>query len=141
WRTTNKQPHLWLSADLPFLAVDPSQAEGWLDARKHDGFTHIRGALLTGSGRAKPLDAQGQPNFAYFDALDQTVLAAAQKGIDLDFLLADAGAMKDGMLDEGGNRELIVRYLAARYGALNATWQGVEHFEARPGSRELLKDL
>src|SRR4051794_34576716 len=61
WRTTSKQPHLWLSADLPFVAAEPTGAEAWLDARKHDGFTHVRGALLTGSGRAKPFDAQGQP--------------------------------------------------------------------------------
>ncbi len=94
WRTTNKQPHLWLSADLPFLTVNNSQAEAWLDARKHDGFTHVRGALLVGSGPTKPFDAQGQPNFAYFDTLDGTVLAAAQKGFVLDFLLADNAALR-----------------------------------------------
>ncbi len=34
-----------------------------------------------------------------------------------------------------------MRYLIARYGGLNITWQGIEHFEAVPGSRALLKDL
>ncbi|MFL6447882.1 MAG: DUF5060 domain-containing protein [Bryobacteraceae bacterium] len=141
WRTTNKQPHLWLSADLPFLSVSPSEADGWLERRKHDGFTHIRGTLLVGDASMKPLDREGQPNFSYFDALDQNVLAASQKGFVLDFLLADVAAVKAGMLDEGANRELLMRYLVARYGALNATWQGLEHFESLTGSREILKDL
>lgn len=141
WRTTNKQPHLWLSADLPFLSETPSQADAWLDARKHDGFTHVRGALLVGNWSAKPLDAKGQPNFAYFDALDGTVLDAAQKGFVLDLLLADSTALKAGVLSEADNRELLVRYLVARYGGLNVTWQGLEHFESQPGSRDLLKDL
>src|SRR4051794_4214279 len=123
WRTTNKQPHLWLSADLPFLSAG-SDPEAWLDARKRDGFTHVRGALLVGGGAAKPLDPQGQPNFQYFDALDRTVLAAAQKGFVLDLLLADADALKAGILDDAANRELLVRYLVARYGAMNVTWNG-----------------
>jgi hypothetical protein len=141
WRTTNKQPHLWLSADLPFLSLSPSQTDGWLEARKHDGFTHVRGALLVGDGSMKPLDREGQPNFPYFDALDQNILAASDKGFVLDLTLADTAAVKAGMLDEGANRELLTRYLVARYGALNVTWQGLERFESRTGSRELLKDL
>ncbi len=49
------------------------------------------------AGSAKPLDAQGQPNFAYFDTLDETVLAAAQKGFVLDLLLADDAAPQSGI--------------------------------------------
>ena len=47
WWTTNKQPHLWLSAAAPLLSVQQPEWEQWLDARKHDGFTHIRGTMLT----------------------------------------------------------------------------------------------
>lgn len=141
WRTTNKQPHLWLAADLPFFSMNQSTLADWLDARKHDGFTHIRGALLATTAAAKPMNADGQPNFAYFDALDEAVLRAADRGFVLDFMLADAAQVQSGILDEGENRDLIVRYLVARYGSLNATWQGIESFEDRPGSRELLRDL
>lgn len=141
WRSANKQPHLWLAAELPFLATGASETESWLDARKKDGFTHVRGSLLLGAWQVKPFDRTGQPNFAYFDALDVAVLAAAQRGFVLDFMLADEAAVKAGLFDSPQARELIIRYLVARYGALNVTWQGIERFEQRPGSRELLKDL
>src|SRR5947209_4588658 len=62
WRTSDKKPHLWLSAAAPFLAIDQAAFDAWLDARKHDGFTHIRGSLLTMNASAKPLDADGEPN-------------------------------------------------------------------------------
>jgi hypothetical protein len=141
WRTTNKQPHLWLSAEFPFVGQTPTAVEAWLDARKHDGFTHVRGSLLAGGVSAKPLDGEGQPNFSYFDSLDQTILAAAQKGFVLDLILADADAVRSGILDDASSREFLVRYLVARYGGLNLTWNGVEKFDSRAGSRELLKDV
>lgn len=34
-----------------------------------------------------------------------------------------------------------MRYVAARYAALNVTWHGIAHFEDRAGTRALLKDL
>lgn len=141
WRSTNKQPHLWLAAELPFLAPSTTDVESWLDTRKKDGFTHVRGSLLLGNGQSQPFREKGQPNLSYFDALDSTVLVAAQQGFVLDFILADTAAVKAGLLDSPQDRELIIRYLVARYGALNATWQGIERFEDRVGSRELLKDL
>ncbi|MFL6415028.1 MAG: hypothetical protein ACJ74Y_05095, partial [Bryobacteraceae bacterium] len=45
------------------------------------------------------------------------------------------------LLDDASSRELLVRYLVARYGGLNVTWNGLQNFEARTGSRELLKDV
>ncbi len=140
WRTTNKQPHLWLSADLAPL-VPTAQTDSWLDARKHDGFTHIRSALLVGDAKLKPLGPDGEPDFAYFDAIDASVLAAADRGFVLDFILADSAALKAGMLDDARTRELLMRYLVARYGGMNVTWQGVGKYESRPGTRDLLKDM
>lgn len=140
WRASNKQPHLWLAASVPFLAVDPQTFEPWLDARKHDGFTHVRGPLLTMTGALKPLNAD-QPNFAYFDALDERLLPAATRGFTLDLLLADESFLKSGILGHWEQRDPLVRYLIARYGGLNVTWQGIEHFEDVPDSRPLLKDL
>ena len=34
-----------------------------------------------------------------------------------------------------------MRYLIARYGGLNVTWQGIEHFEDTPAARAMLQDL
>jgi hypothetical protein len=141
WWTTNKQPHLWLAAAVPFLELDQPTLETWLDARKHDGFTHIRGPLLTLSGSLKPLAPAGQPNFAYFAVLDDRVLAAISRGFTLDLLLADYSFVASGAFDQWQQRDALVRYLIARYAGLNVTWQGVEHFEDTPGARALLTDL
>ncbi len=141
WRTTNKQPHLWLSADAPLLGLDHATFSTFLDNRKHDGFTHIRAALLTGSSRLQPLTPDGMPNRAYFDALDLQILAAANRGFTLDLILADSSFLKNGAFDKYETREPLLRYLISRYGALNATWQGIEHFDERAGGRELLKGI
>jgi hypothetical protein len=141
WRTTNKKPHLWLSASVPFLELDQTAFENWLDARKHDGFTHIRGALLTEHAGLKPLGSDALPNLAYFQALDDRLLATVTRGFTLDLLLADDSFLKSGAFDTWQQRDLLVGYLVARYGGLNVTWQGIEHFEDVPHGRALLKEL
>ena len=141
WRTTNKQPHLWLAAAAPFLKMSQSEWESWLDARKHDGFTHIRSALLTDTLQLKPLDASARPNPAYFAALDDRLLAAVSRGFTLDLMLADQSFLAAGLLSNFDSHEPVVSYLVARYGGLNVTWQGIQHFEDGPSSRALLKDL
>ncbi len=141
WWTTNKQPQLWLAAAVPFLAMDQSNLESWLDARKHDGFTHVRGDLLTLKTGLKPLANDGLPNPAYFDALDDRLLAADARGFTLDLALADAGFVRSGAMETWDQRDALVRYLVARYGGLNVTWQGIENYEDVPDGRELLKDL
>ena len=141
WRTTNKQPHLWLGVSAPFLSLQQTNFETWLDARKHDGFTHVRGPLLTGSGTLKPFDSDGRPNSAYFAALDDRLLAAANRGFTLDLLLADQSFAQTGYFADFDRHEALVRYLVARYGGLNVTWQGIEDFEKTPNARALLKDL
>ncbi len=141
WRTTNKQPHLWLAAEAPFLQMDGQKFGTWLDARKHDGFTHIRGPLLTLESSVKPLLSNNEPNPAYFEALDGQILAAIDHGFVLDLILADDSFAQSGALDEWQTRDALLRYLIARYGGLNITWQGVAHFEDHPGSRGLLKEI
>ncbi len=141
WRSTNKQPHLWISAEVNFLGLSPSAFDTWLDARKHDGFTHIRGVLLTLSAAQKPLTADGEPNLPYFAALDDRVLAAAVKGFTLDLVLADQSFLRSGAFRDKDRRDWLVHYLIARYGGLNVAWQGIEHFEDTSGSRAMLKDI
>jgi Domain of unknown function (DUF5060)/Protein of unknown function (DUF4038) len=141
WWTTNKQPHLWLAAAAPFLEIDQTTFQTWVDARKHDGFTHIRGPLLTLRAPAKPLSQDFQPNPAYFDALDDRLLAAGTRGLTADLLLADESFLRSGLLGTWQDRDALMRYLIARYGALNVTWQGIERFEDMRDSRALLKDL
>jgi Domain of unknown function (DUF5060)/Protein of unknown function (DUF4038) len=141
WRTTNKQPHLWLAASAPFLELETSTLEPWLEARKRDGFTHIRGPLLTLGSSLKPLTANSEPDFAYFAALDDRILAADTRGFTLDLLIADESFVKSGVLSDWQKRDPLIRYLIARYAGLNVTWQGIEHFEDTADSRALLKEL
>jgi hypothetical protein len=137
WRTTNKKPHLWLGVSLPSLNLDQSSFETWLDARKSDGFTHIRCTLLTG----QPFTSELEPDPAYFKALDDRLLAAATRGFILDLLLADQSVVRSPAFHARERLDPLVRYLVARYGGLNVTWQGIEHFEDLPGARALLNDL
>ena len=141
WRTTDKKPHLWLSVDVPWARVDPTQLDEWLDARKHDGFTHLRGALLSAVAARKPFASDGTPDAGYFAALDDRVLTAAARGFTLDLLFADESFLKTGLLNNYDTHEPVIRYLVARYGGLNVTWQGIPAFEDTPGARPLLKDL
>ncbi|MGH9584296.1 MAG: DUF5060 domain-containing protein [Bryobacteraceae bacterium] len=141
WRSTNKQPHLWLSAEVNFLGLGQSAFDAWLDARKQDGFNHVRGVLLTLGAAQKPLTAEGEPNLPYFAALDDRILAADKRGFTLDLVLADRSFLRSGAFSTADRRDWLVRYLIARYGGLNVTWQGIEHFEDVPGSRALLKDV
>ena len=140
--TTGKKPHLWFAAEAPFLSLDQGIFETWLDARKRDGFTHIRGIVLNNSGGSlKPLTAAGEPDPAYFTALDDRLLAAAGRGFTLDLILADAAITQSVLLKQRDQIDPLVRYIAARYAGLNVTWQGVERFDQTPGARSLLRDL
>jgi hypothetical protein len=141
WRSTNKQPHLWLGADVPWLELDQAALESWLEARKKNGFTHIRGVLLSGEGQVKPFTADGLPNLPYFAALDDKLLAVAQRGFTADFIIADKSFVSSGVFNAREKLEPLIRYIVARYGGLNATWQGIQHFDDMAGSRALLRDI
>ena len=140
WRSTDKKPHLWLGAAAPFLSISQTEWESCLDARKRDGFTHIRGALLSSDQSLKPFTGN-RPDSAYFAALDDRLLAAAARGFTLDLLLADRSFLVSGILANFDTHEALIRYLVARYGGLNVTWQGIERFEEFSNSRALLKDF
>jgi hypothetical protein len=135
WWTTNKQPHLWLSASVRPFDMEQNAFEAWLDARKQDGFTHIRGTLLTSAA------AKSFPNLSYFDTLDDRLLAAGSRGFTLDLILADDAFLRSGAFSSWDQRDVLIRYLVARYGSLNVTWQGIESYEYMQDSRALLKDL
>ena len=141
WRSTNKKPHLWLAAEAPWLDLDQPAFETWLDARKKNGFTHIRGTILSGHGKSKPFAADGQPDLAYFQALDQRILAVAERSFTADLIIADQAFVESGAFKDREKMEPLLRYVVARYGGLNITWQGIEHFDDMAGSRGLLRDM
>ncbi|HXE14177.1 MAG TPA: DUF5060 domain-containing protein, partial [Bryobacteraceae bacterium] len=142
WWTDNKQPHLWVSAEVPWLRLDQNAFQSFADARKADGFTHLRGVLLSGGvGGNGPLDANGNPNFAYFSKLDDRLLYANDRGFVLDLVLADENFVSTGVFDQWQLRDDLIKYVIARYSPLNVSWQGLKDFEDRVGNRALLKEL
>ncbi len=141
WRTTNKKPHLWLGADVPWFDLDQATFESWLEARKKDGFTHIRGIVLSVKSAIKPFGADGLPAAAYFDGLDEKILAAENRSFTVDLVIADESFVRSGMFDAREKLEPLIRYVVGRYGGLNVTWQGIEHFEDIQGSRALVRDI
>jgi hypothetical protein len=126
---------------VPLLDTEQGALESWLDARKHDGFTHIRATLLTLNASAKPVSSDGLPNLTYFKSLDDRMIAAAVRGFALDLLLADDGFIRSGAFASWEQRDALTRYLVGRYGGLNVTWQGIERYEDVPDGRSLLKEL
>jgi hypothetical protein len=141
WRSTNKKAHLWLGAEAPWLDLDQAAFEAWLDARKKNGFTHIRGIVLSAHGATKPFAPTGQPDLMYFRALDDRLLAVADRSFTADLILADQSFVQSGVLNDREKLEPFIRYVVARYGGLNVTWQGIEHFDDLAGTRSLLKDI
>lgn len=142
WWTNNRQPHLWVSAEVPWLQLDQAAFQAFADARKSDGFTHLRGVLLSGAAGANgPLDAKGNPNFAYFAKLDDRLLYANDRGFVLDLMLADESFISSGAFDQWQLRDDLIKYIAARYSPLDVSWQGFQDFEDRAGNRVLLKEI
>lgn len=141
WRSTNKKPHLWLGAEAPWLELDQATLETWLDARKKNGFTHIRGTVLSAHASSKPFAADGRPDLAYFRALDERLLAVAERSFTADLIIADQAFVQSGAFNDREKLEPALRYVVARYGGLNVTWQGLEHFDDLAGARSLLRDM
>jgi hypothetical protein len=139
--TTGKKPHLWFAAEAPVLDMDQGTFEKWLDDRKHGGFTHVRGIVLNTAGALKPLNAENEPNAAYFATLDDRLTAAASLGFTLDLILFDTATTQSVLARPRDQLAPLVRYIVARYGGLNVTWQGIQQFERLAGARALLKDM
>jgi hypothetical protein len=69
------------------------------------------------------------------------LLYAHSQNLVLDLILADQAFLQTRILENWETRAALLRYVVARYSPLNVTWQGVERFEERAGSRDLLKEI
>lgn len=141
WWTDDRQPHLWSSAEVPWNELDDATFRSYVDGCKQDGFTHLRGIVLDAKGANGPLSSDGEPDFTYFNKLDDRLLYANDQGFVLDLILASNSYLASGALDQWEQRNALLRYVISRYAPLNATWQGLERFEDRPGNRVLLKEI
>jgi hypothetical protein len=142
WAYTERNlPHLWMGAsELRFGFVDDAAFRAMADARASQKFNHVRGFIM-----AQPQDAAytgpDAPDVQQFQRLDQRILYLNQKGITVDLILsAGAGAITR-LFPGWEQRRRFMRYIAARYAAMNVTWQGVDVFEDYPDGRALLREL
>jgi hypothetical protein len=63
-----------------------------------------------------------------------------EKGVVADLVLAGGGALTK-VFPSPDDRRRFVRFLAARYSALNVTWHGVERFEELPDGRAVMLEI
>jgi len=131
-------PHLWMGDNvLNFAFMDAAAFTEVLESRAKQKFNHIRGAVL--AENMFPQSTRVDP--AAFRQLDERILAINRKGIVADLILASGRGQLTKMFPTWQDRERYLRYVVARYGAMNVTWQGVDAFEEYENGRELLKEV
>lgn len=144
WATTeDNKPHLWMGDTCyRFGFIDRALFDQILEARAKQRFNHLRGLAVGGHEETKKIFADAdRPEASYFRELDQRVLAMNRKGITADLVLAgDQNHLAD-LFPTWQQRERYIRYMVARYAAMNVTWQGVQEYEEYKEGRALLKEI
>lgn len=146
WALVNenvKTPHLWMGDTLyPFPYIDRAAFEQMVAARAAQKFNHLRGALLPPPGSPqKAYLSPDRPDAAVFREIDGRIRLLNSKGLTVDLLLAYGDNQLTALFPDRAQRERYVRYVVARYAAMDVTWQGVEGFESCDDGRALVKDL
>lgn len=137
-----ESPHYWMGFTSRGFSSMPWESFTRLaDARAEQKFNHLRGLVLGLPDTAKAVLADpGQPSVEHFRELDRRIAYLNSKGIVADLVLAGADNELADLLPERAQRERYVRYVVARYGAYNVTWQGFEEFESYDDGRALLRE-
>jgi hypothetical protein len=131
------QPHLWMGAsEMGFATMNDAAFRPMADARSAAKFNHLRGLVL-GEGA---WSSGGTPSLEYFSRLDSRIRYLNQKGLIVDLVLAGEGALTR-LFPTPADRRRFVRYLVARYAAMDVTWQGFDRFEDYPDGRAVLKEI
>jgi hypothetical protein len=149
WATLNtdnmndRQPHLWMGDTLyPLGFIDRAAFERIVNARAEQKFTHIRGIVLgLKANQRTAWPAPDRPNPDYFAELDQRIRYVNGKGLVADLMLADERNALTELLPTREDRDRFVRYVVARYAAMNVTWQGLRHYETYDNARPLLNEI
>lgn len=139
----NKTPHLWMGDTLYTLPfVDRQFFDKLVDARSAQKFTHLRGVVLAPPGKPSGTYVSAdEPDPAAFRELDERILALNRKGITADLMVAYDQRQLENLFPTWQQRERYIRYLVARYSAMDVTWQGFENFEQAPGGRAAMKEI
>lgn len=144
WRYTESlKAHLWMGDAFHDFATAPQAAfDAYAEARGKQKFSHVRGFLLGKPGEEKrAFSSADQPVPAFFQQLDQRVLALNQKGMFVDLILAHDGRQLTSLFSSWQQRERFLKYVVSRYAAFHVTWQLLNEFESFADSRTLLKEM
>jgi hypothetical protein len=135
------QAHLWMgSTDLRFAFLDDAAFRSLADARAAQKFNHMRGWIMDGASDAA-YSGPDAPKLDQFRRLDDRIRYLNSKGITADLILAAGNNTLPKLFPNWEQRQRFVRYLVARYGASNVTWQGLQFFEDDLDARALLKEI
>ncbi len=136
-------PHLWMGDTLmTFPWIERPLFEQMVNARAAQKFNHIRGAVLSKPGEPQRAFASAdQPEVAAFRELDSRIHYLNAKGMIADLVLAWTPDQFATLFPSWEQRERYLRYVVARYGALDVTWQLAAEFEKADRSRILLREL
>lgn len=137
-----ESPHYWMGfAGLGFSTMPWESFTRLADARAEQKFNHLRGLALGPPDSARAVLADpDQPAVDHFRELDRRIAYLNSKGIVVDLVLGGANNELAELLPQRDQRERYVRYVVARYGAYNVTWQGFEEFESYEDGRALLRE-
>lgn len=135
--------HFWMGDTCYKFATIPFDTfRALIDARAEQKFNHLRGLVLGPDESAETvLSDPDRPPAEYFREVDRRVAYMNSKGITYDLLLAGDQNQLANLLPDRRQRERYVRYLVARYAAMNITWQGVQEWEEYDDGVRLLKEI
>ena len=135
--------HFWMGDTCYTLATIPWRTfQGLIDVRAGQKFNHLRGLVLSDKKNAAELFADpDRIRPEYFQEVDRRVAYMNSKGITYDLILGDDENQLAVLLPARRQRERYVRYLVARYAAMNITWQGVEKYEEYEDGRKFLREV
>src|SRR5262249_5370484 len=126
-------PHLWMGDNSGF-------ADSGASAKQK--YNHIRGAVLGGPGDADKIFPKPDTlNPAPLRQLDEQILGLNRRAVSADLVLASGPGALTRLFPTRQDRERFIRYLVARYAAMNITWQGVDAFEEYENGRDLMKEI
>lgn len=135
--------HLWMGFTCyPFATIPADTFRRLADIRTKQKFNHMRGLILGDDATAaRAIPSPDQINPEYFRFVDERILYLTQKGITFDLILGGSNGQLEKLLPNWRQRERYVRYLIARYAAMNITWQGFQDFESYADGAALLKEI
>jgi hypothetical protein len=139
----DRKPHLWMGdISYHFALIDKSAFEQIMDKRATQKFNHLRGILLGEEGdEKKAFAAPDRPNPEFFREVDSRILYVNHKGMVFDLILAPGHDSYARLFPTWQDRQRFLRYVVARYSAMNITWQGVREFETYKDSKALAKEI